>query len=65
MRVIEENKDPKYLDYLKADIAGAMTFCDAYVLLDGWGDSNGARIEKGNADDVGIRNLTFEINDNK
>ena len=36
-RMIEENqKDPKYLDYLKADIAVLM-FCDAYVLLDGWG----------------------------
>ena len=53
-------KDPKYLDYLKADIAVLM-FCDAYVLLDGWGDSRGARIEKGLADDLGIPNITGEV----
>ena len=53
-------KDPKYLDYLKADLSVLMT-CDAYVLLDGWGDSRGARIEKSHADDVGIPNVTAEI----
>ena len=56
----EPIKDPKYLDYLKADIAVLMT-CDAYVLLDGWGDSRGARIEKGLADDLGIPNMTGEV----
>ena len=58
---IEEHiKDPKYLDYLKADIAELMT-CDAYVLLDGWGDSRGARIEKCLADDLSIPNITGEV----
>lgn len=56
----EPIKDPKYLDYLKADIAVLM-FCDAYVLLDGWGDSRGSRIEKGLADDLGIPNMTGEV----
>ena len=56
----EPIKDPKYLDYLKADIAVLM-FCDAYVILDGWGDSRGARIEKGLADDLGIPNITGEV----
>ena len=56
----EPIKDPKYLDYLKADIAVLMT-CDAYVLLDGWGDSNGSMIEKGLADDLGILNMTGEV----
>ena len=56
----EPIKDPKYLDYLKADIAVLM-FCDAYVLLDGWRDSNGSRIEKGLADDLGIPNMTGEV----
>ena len=56
----EPIKDPKYLDYLKADIAVLM-FCDAYVLLDGWGDSRGAMIEKGLADDLGIPNITGEV----
>ena len=56
----EPIKDPKYLDYLKADIAVLMT-CDAYVLLDGWRDSNGSRIEKGLADDLGIPNMTGEV----
>ena len=58
--VEEPIKDPEYFDYLKADIAVLMT-CDAYVLLDGWGDSRGARIEKGLADDLGIPNITGEV----
>ncbi|MDD4572576.1 MAG: DUF4406 domain-containing protein [Sphaerochaeta sp.] len=53
-------KKPSYFDYLRADLAILMT-CDAYVLLDGWGDSNGARIEKGLADDLGIPNMTGEV----
>lgn len=58
--VEEPIKDPTYFDYLKADLAVLMT-CDAYVLLDGWGDSRGAWIEKRIADDVGIRNVTADI----
>ena len=51
---------PSYNDYLKADLSVLMT-CDAYVLLDGWRDSRGARIEKSHADDVMIPDVTAEI----
>lgn len=49
-----------WADYMRADIVALMD-CDAYVLLDGWGDSRGARIEKRLADDLSIPNITADI----
>ena len=41
----KENKVPKYEDYMRGDI-GLLTRCDAIYLLENWGTSKGARLEK-------------------
>lgn len=58
--VLKFDVNLSWSDYMKADIKALMD-CDAYVLLDGWGDSRGARIEKRLADDLGIPNITASV----
>ena len=41
----KENKLPKYEDYMRGDI-GLLIGCDAIYLLENWGTSKGARLEK-------------------
>ena len=41
----KENKVPKYEDYMRGDI-GLLITCDAIYLLENWGTSKGARLEK-------------------
>ena len=41
----KENKVPAYEDYMKDDI-NLLFYCDAIYLLENWGTSKGARLEK-------------------
>ena len=41
----KDNKVPKYEDYMREDI-GLLISCDAIYLLENWGTSKGARLEK-------------------
>lgn len=52
---LDHSKSEKYTDYLKTDIKHMMD-CDAIYMLNGWRESNGARIENDLA-----RKLTMAI----
>ena len=42
---IEKGWDHSWACFLKHDLAAMLTECDAILMLDGWQDSHGARLE--------------------
>lgn len=53
----KENKVPKYENYMRGDIE-LLINCDAIYLLENWGTSKGARLEKKIAEVLGMQIMT-------
>ena len=53
----KENKFPKYENYMRGDIE-LLINCDAIYLLDNWGTSKGARLEKKIAEALKMQIMT-------
>jgi len=56
-------REPTRYEYMRADIK-AMMDCDAICMLDGWNRSKGSRVEKELAEELEIKEITLERNDN-
>lgn len=55
---IEKNFEHSWACYLKHDLAAMLNECGSIVMLDGWQDSHGARLEMSVASAVGM-NILF------
>jgi hypothetical protein len=55
-------KSPEYEDYLKEDILQMLSKCDKVLVLPGWGQSKGAKLEIANAIACGL-DVVFDISD--
>jgi len=56
-------REPTWTECMREDIK-AMMDCDAICMLDGWNRSKGARVEKELAEELEIKQITLERNDN-
>lgn len=54
-------KSPEYSDYMRADLLALLQKCDAILMLSGWKESRGARLEYLVAKTCGLR-IFFEKN---
>jgi len=61
---LKHGKERTWLEYMTTDIK-ALLACDAFVMLDGWESSRGARIEKRLADDLGLVDMSRVIKENR
>ena len=57
---LKHGKDATWRDYMTTDLK-ALLKCDAFVMLEGWDGSRGARIEKRLADDLGLVDMSRMI----
>lgn len=48
-----ENSDPRWSAFMRSDIA-ALVKCDAIILLEGWENSRGAKLEHHIASELGL-----------
>ena len=55
-------KSPEYEDYLKEDIIQMLSKCDTVLVLPGWRQSKGAKLEIANAIACGL-DVVFDISD--
>jgi hypothetical protein len=56
-------REPTWHEYMKDDIK-ALTDCDGILMLDGWENSSGARLEEHVAYRLGIKQITLERSNN-
>lgn len=57
---VEKNFEHSWACYLRYDLAAMLVTCDAILMLDGWQDSHGARLELTVASAVKMRVLFVE-----
>ena len=62
IRFFEIGKIPTYEDYLKEDIIQMLSKCDKVLVLRGWRNSNGSKLEIANALACGL-DVVFDISD--
>jgi len=62
LRFFEMGKVPTYEDYLKEDIIQMLAKCDALLVLPGWRNSKGSKLEIANALACGL-DVFFDISD--
>ena len=62
IRFFEMGKVPEYEDYLKEDIIQMLAKCDALLVLPGWRNSKGSKLEIANALACGL-DVFFDISD--
>jgi hypothetical protein len=62
VRFFEMGKVPDYEDYLKEDIIQMLSKCDKVLVLKGWRQSKGAKLEIANAIACGL-DVAFDISD--
>ena len=62
LRFFEMGKIPTYEDYLKEDIIQMLSKCDALLVLPGWRQSKGSKLEIANALACGL-DVIFDISD--
>jgi hypothetical protein len=62
IRFFEMGKVPTYEDYLKEDIIQMLSKCDKVLVLPGWRNSKGSKLEIANAIACGI-DVIFNISD--
>ena len=62
LRFFEIGKVPEYEDYLKEDIIQMLSKCDKVLVLPGWRQSKGAKLEIANALACGL-DVFFDISD--
>jgi hypothetical protein len=62
LRFFEIGKVPTYEDYLKEDIIQMLAKCDAVLVLRGWRNSKGSKLEIANALACGL-DVFFDISD--
>ena len=62
IRFFEMGKIPTYEDYLKEDIIQMLAKCDAVMVLRGWRNSKGSKLEIANALACGL-DVVFDISD--
>ena len=62
LRFFEMGKIPTYEDYLKEDIIQMLAKCDAVLVLPGWRNSKGSKLEIANALACGL-DAVFDISD--
>ena len=60
IRFFEMGKIPTYEDYLKEDIIQMLSKCDKVLVLPGWRQSKGAKLEIANAIACGL-DVVFDI----
>ncbi len=60
LRFFEQGRVPEYEDYLKEDIIQMLAKADAVLVLHGWRNSKGAKLEIANAIECGLK-LFFDI----
>lgn len=58
---VEKNFEHSWACYLKHDLIAMLRDCDTILMLDGWQDSHGARLEMSTAAAVGMR-ILFQDN---
>jgi hypothetical protein len=56
-------REPTWQEYMREDIKALMD-CDGIFMLDGWNRSKGARVEKELAEELEIKQITLERNNN-
>jgi len=56
-------REPTWHEYMREGIKALMD-CDAICMLDGWNRSKGSRVEKELAEELEIKEITLERNDN-
>ena len=61
-RFFDMGKVPEYEDYLKEDILQMLSKCDKVLVLKGWRQSKGAKLEIANAIACGL-DVVFDISD--
>ena len=61
-RFFEMGKNPEYEDYLKEDILQMLSKCDKVLVLKGWRQSKGAKLEIATAIACGL-DVVFDISD--
>ena len=52
---VQKGFEHSWACYLKHDLAAMLTECDTILMMDGWQDSHGARLEMATAAAVGMR----------
>ena len=62
IRFFEMGKIPEYEDYLKEDIIQMLSKCDKVLVLPGWRESKGSKLEIANAIACGL-DVVFDISD--
>ena len=62
IKFFEMGKSPEYEDYLKEDIIQMLSKCDTVLVLPGWRQSKGAKLEIANAIECGL-DVVFDISD--
>lgn len=62
MRFFEMGKIPEYEDYLREDIIQMLSKCDKVLVLPGWRNSKGSKLEIANALACGL-DVFFDISD--
>ena len=62
LRFFEMGKIPEYEDYLKEDIIQMLSKCDKVLVLPGWRQSKGTKLEIANALACGL-DVVFDISD--
>ena len=62
IRFFEMGKIPEYEDYLREDIIQMLAKCDKVLVLPGWRNSKGSKLEIANALACGI-DVVFDISD--
>ena len=62
IRFFGMGKIPTYEDYLKEDIIQMLSKCDKVLVLPGWRQSKGAKLEIANAIECGL-DVVFDISD--
>jgi len=56
-------REPTWAEYMRACIKALME-CDGILMLDGWQESKGARIEQSIASSLGMERITLEGSNN-
>ena len=62
IRFFKMGKVPNYEDYLKEDIIQMLSKCDSVLVLPGWRQSKGSKLEIANAIECGL-DVVFDISD--
>jgi len=59
----EKGHEPTWTEYMREDIKALMD-CDGILMLDGWNRSKGSRVEKELAEELEIKQITLEREQN-